>query len=417
MNLTEQNNSLWGNDIPWLHGLREKGRRAFDVAGWPNAKTESWKYSFFNQGALDGLQTVPQISSCSCHEGGCHHHSSLPFDVYEIDFCNGKPVAEHFPNISGVEIKSLAEAIFDGDAKDYLNKSFNMDDYPFAALNTAFLEQGVMIVFSRRTVPDKPVYIRYHTHEKIYGNIRNVIVAESETTATLIEDYTGTTEDAYFNNVVNEIFIGSHARLTHYKRVSESAMARHISLNSAQIKSNGAYQCVCVHAGGQLARSESFIRLSGEGAEAQIDGAYRLGGNDVSDMTSVIRHIAPHTYSKQLIKGVLDGHSKGVFQGKIHIAPDAQQTEGYQLHRALLLSDTAEVDCKPELEIFADDVKCSHGATSGDLDKEQLFYMQSRGIAFEQARQILINAYLNEVLVSVEDENIRFWLEAPLKHK
>ncbi|MCI7420251.1 MAG: SufD family Fe-S cluster assembly protein, partial [Alphaproteobacteria bacterium] len=120
---------------------------------------------------------------------------------------------------------------------------------------------------------------------------------------------------------------------------------------------------------------------------------------------------AAHTNSNQLIKGVLDGSSRGVFQGQIHIAPDAQQTEGYQLHRALLLSDNAEVDCKPELEIFADDVKCSHGATSGDLDKEQLFYMQTRGIALNDAKQILIEAYLNEALQKVENEQLREWLK------
>jgi len=146
----------------------------------------------------------------------------------------------------------------------------------------------------------------------------------------------------------------------------------------------------------RLCRSESFIRLLGEGAKAQVDGIYRLRRNGISDITTNIRHLASHTCSTQLVKGVIDGKSRGVFQGQIHIAPHAVQTDGRQLHRALLLSDTAEVDCKPELEIFADDVKCSHGAVCGDLDKEQLFYMQSRGIPLEIARQILIDAYFAE---------------------
>ena len=136
---------------------------------------------------------------------------------------------------------------------------------------------------------------------------------------------------------------------------------------------------------------------------------YVYGGESLS-----LRHLAAHTTSHQLVKGVLDGSSRGAFQGQIHIEPNAQQTEGYQLHRALLLSDNAEVDCKPELEIFADDVKCSHGATSGDLDKEQLFYMQTRGIALDDAKQILIEAYLNEALQKVENEQIREWLKETL---
>ena len=143
-------------------------------------------------------------------------------------------------------------------------------------------------------------------------------------------------------------------------------------------------------------------------------GQGRLYNDGHSDITTNIRHLAAHTFSNQLVKGVLDGNSRGVFQGQIHIAQNAQQTEGYQLHRALLLSDEAEVDCKPELEIFADDVKCSHGATSGDLDKEQLFYMQTRGIAFGEAKQILIEAYLDEALQKVENEQFCEWLKKAL---
>ena len=158
-----------------------------------------------------------------------------------------------------------------------------------------------------------------------------------------------------------------------------------------------------------LARHESYINLLQEGACAEVDGAYRLNESGVSDITTNIRHLAPHTISNQLIKGVVAGKAKGVFQGQIHIAPDAQQTEGHQLHRALLLSDEGEVDCKPELEIFADDVKCSHGATCGDLDKEQMFYMQSRGICLEDARKILIEAYLQEVLNKIDSPEIAAW--------
>ena len=202
--------------------------------------------------------------------------------------------------------------------------------------------------------------------------------------------------------------------MTHYKRVKEAAPALHIALNSVVVRQNGKYNAFCAQGECRLARNESYIQLQQEGAEANANGAYRLYNNGHSDITTNIRHLAAHTFSNQLVKGVLDGNSRGVFQGQIHIAPNAQQTEGSQLHRALLLSDNAEIDCKPELEIFADDVKCSHGATSGDLDKEQLFYMQTRGIALDDAKQILIEAYLNEVLLKVENEQIRGWLKEAL---
>ncbi|MEE6208128.1 MAG: SufD family Fe-S cluster assembly protein, partial [Alphaproteobacteria bacterium] len=179
-----------------------------------------------------------------------------------------------------------------------------------------------------------------------------------------------------------------------------------------QQKSGSSYKCFVAQKECTLARHESYIKLMQEGASAEVNGIYKLNSDGVSDITTNIRHLAPHTISNQLVKGVVDGHAKGVFQGQIHIAPDAEQTEGYQLHRALLLSDEGEVDCKPELEIFADDVKCSHGATCGDLDKEQLFYMQSRGINLEDAHRILIEAYLQEVLNKIDNSAVAEWIKA-----
>ena len=262
---------------------------------------------------------------------------------------------------------------------------------------------------------DSPLLLSYHSHgQNLWQNVRNLIVLESGAELTLLEDFFGT-DNFYFNNMVNEIYIGTEAILKHYKRVKESSVAVHIALNSVNIRQNGKYTAFCAQGECNLARNETTVLLQQEGAEADTNGAYRLYKNGHSDITTNIKHLAAHTISNQLVKGVLDGASKGVFPGQIPIAPDAQQTEGYQLHRALLLSDEAEVDCKPELEIFADDVKCSHGATSGDLDKEQIFYMQTRGISLENARQILIDAYLNEAFSKVENETIRQWLKEVLQ--
>jgi Fe-S cluster assembly protein SufD len=404
-----KNIELWGEDIPWLSGFREKGLRAFEKQGWPTSKTEAWKYSFLNPDIFSSLEidTIPHECDDNCH---CHNHEKS--DSYEIKFCDGKLTSEHFDFADGIVIKPLVEALFDGDVKPYLSKNFEVEKFPFAALNNALLEQGIFLCIERGTILDKPIYLHYHSHGKrnLFCNIRNVIVLENGAQATILEDYDG--EDGeYFNNVVNEIFVGREAHLHHYKKQNEAEKARHITLNAVSIKQEGSYTAFCRHKECTFARTESFIRLLEKGAQVIVNGVYKLEKNGISDITTNIRHLAEYTTSNQLVKGVLDGNSKGVFQGQIHIAKNSQKTSGNQLHRALLLSNTSTVDCKPELEIFADDVKCSHGATSGDLDKEQLFYMQSRGIELEKAKSILIEAYLNEVYSHIANEEILNWLK------
>lgn len=413
MNLISECENLFGNDIPWLSGLREKARKAFAKSGLPNKKTEAWKYSYVSEEALNKYEFDNTPHEC---DGHCEHAEDLPFKSWQIKYCNGKltHIAHGLPR--GVFIKPLFEALGDGEVKPYLNRSFELEDFPFAALNTAFLDEGLFIVITQGTVLEEPLYIHYHHHAgvKRISCIRNIIVCEKNAKAQIIEHFDADDSADYCNDIVNEIYVGNNAVLNLYKKQNETMSAHHVALNAVTVKAGGKYQSFTAHGECALARSESYVRLCQEEATAEVDGVYRLEQNGVSDITTNIRHLAPHTSSDQLVKGVLDGAAKGVFQGQIHIAPNAQQTEGYQLHRALVLSDRAEVDCKPELEIFADDVKCSHGATSGDLDAEQLYYMQSRGIALEDAKQILIAAYLNEALHKVENPEIQAWLKSNL---
>ena len=411
MSLLKQNITLFGENIPWLEGLREKARAAFERIGLPNKKTEAWKYSYFKEDAL--AQPIIDDTPHEC-DGHCEEDETLPFEALQIKYCNGRltHVAHDLPR--GIMIMPLFEAIESGEIKPYLNKSFALEDFPFAALNTAFLDEGAFIVITKDFAAQTPIYLHYHQHAGTNRmcNIRNIIAAEKGARATIVEHFDGEGGAQYLNNIVNEIYVGTDAVLKHYTRQNEAGQAHHIALNSVQVKAGGNYTSFVVHGECALARTESYVRLLQKDASAEVNGVYRLAQNGVSDITTNIRHLAPYTNSNQLVKGVLDGAAKGVFQGQIHIAPDAQQTTGYQLHRALVLSDDAEVDCKPELEIFADDVKCSHGATNGDLDAEQLFYMQSRGIPFEEARRILIEAYLNEVFAKIEDSDIAEWLKS-----
>ena len=212
-------------------------------------------------------------------------------------------------------------------------------------------------------------------------------------------------------NIVNEVYLASGARFHHYKLQNEAYKADHISLTVAAVERDAQYEGFCLQRGANLSRNETLVKLLSEGASAEVNAAYVMNGWATLDTTTDIEHLSSCTTSHQLVKGVVGGDAKGVFQGKIHIAPNAIKTEGTQLHKALLLTDTAEVDVKPELEIFADDVKCSHGAASGELDEEQLFYMRSRGIGLDEAKQILIDAYLDEVIAKIGNEKIREWIK------
>lgn len=405
------NIDLWGQDIPWLSGLREKACNVWQKTPWPNVKTEAWKYSFFPQQAFNDLSVGTELHHCG-ENCDCHDEITMPFAAYGIKFCNGRLVTEHFNLPAGVIVKPLIEAIFDNEVKPYLNRAFNMEEFPFAALNTALLENGIVLIVERGIKLEKPIFINYHQHNNTpyLFAVRNIYIVEKEASATIVEYFEGNHQAQYLHDVVNEIYIHDSAQLKHYVWNKEATEARHIALNAVQVRQNGQYEGFVAQSPCALCRHETYVELRQENAQAKVNGVYRLLESGVSDITTNIRHLATHTYSNQLIRGVVDGKSKGVFQGQIHIAPDAQQCEGYQQHRALLLSDEAEVDAKPELEIFSDDVKCAHGNTCGDLDAEQLFYMQTRGIDLDDARQILIDAHLKEALNTISDVEVKNWL-------
>lgn len=417
--------NLAGSNIPRLEALREKGRRSFLAQGLPGAKTEAWKYTRVRDLAAGGF--IPAAGeghaggqnlhrTCPADNCGCCESAIMPFAAYEIKFCNGYLTDGHFHLPEGVEAMTLLQAIEDSEAFACLNKNFDMDQLPFAALNTACLEQGIFLRIARDTCPDKPIVLISHTDGKCkhIANIRNVIVLENGARAVIAEYFycSGAVKAEYFNNLVNEIYIGRHAGLEYYKVQNESFKASHIALNAVCLKENGIYKSFCLQKGANLARHETRVMLQERHAEAVINAAYIMNGWATLDTTTNIEHLAPETYSRQLVKGVVGGQAKGVFQGKIHIAPDAVKTEGFQLHKALLLSDQAEVDVKPELEIFADDVRCSHGAASGEPDAEQLFYLRARGISEEDARQILVRAFIDDVINQAKNDNIRSWLQS-----
>lgn len=426
---------LFGEDIPALAGLREKGRSFFAL---PAPKNEAWKYTGLQSLNCDDFAVLPskflqeaeEEHHCHCGEHDCEseehcccgdehcrcHHpqppvTALPFDAYPLYFCNGQFIPIYPAVPQGVEIMTLMEAVVNGEVKNYLNKNIDLAQYPFAALNTAYLEEGLFIKIGRNVRLNRPILLINRNSGKqqnLLCNLRNLIVCESGSEAALLEWFDGDSP-RYFNNSVNEIYLQAGARLNHYKLQNESPEAVHIALNRVLLREGAVYNGFCLQKGGKTARNETKLDLLQENAKAEVNAAYVAAGSAVTDTTTDIEHIAPHTYSAQVVKGVIKDKARGVFQGRIHILPDAQATEGSQLHRAMLLSDDAEVDVKPELRIYADDVKCSHGAACGRLDEEQLFYLRSRGIDEDAAKKMLIEAYLFEAINRIEESNIREW--------
>lgn len=402
--------NLIGNEIPWFRDLRNKGLEAFEKQGVPTAKTEAWKYTKPRDlNADDFVMNKPSMAE--------EKAPGLGFDCYEIYFSNGifNPACSELPQ--GVEVLPLIEAVmFGNDTRLFLGKLLDAARHPFAALNSYYMNEGVFIRVEKNVNLKKPIVLVNHTassSENLFYNLRNLIVLEEGASAEFVEyyHYSGDIKSRYFANIVNEIFVGKRARLNHVKFQDEAFKANHVALSVVQVREDGEYNSFCLQKGANIGRNETRVMLKEANARTAVDAAYMMNGWATLDTTTDVEHLSPCTYSSQLVKGVVGGDAKGVFQGKIHIAPHAVKTEGNQLHKALLLSDAAEIDCKPELEIFADDVKCSHGAASGELNEEQLFYMQSRGIGYEEARQLLINAYLDDVVSHISDENIRGWIK------
>jgi Fe-S cluster assembly protein SufD len=264
----------------------------------------------------------------------------------------------------------------------------------FTALNTAHLREGAVVLVAAGAACEKPVHLVFvATQEDTATYPRCLIVAEKESECTIIEEYVGVPEGAYFTNAVTEVSVASNARLRHIRLQREAARAFNIATGAVVVARDATYTSQTVTLGARLSRYELTVKLDGEGACAQIDGLALISGRQLADTHTLIDHTQPNGRSTQLHKTIVDGAAHAVFNGKIFVRPGAQLTDSAQESRNLLLSDKATVDTKPQLEIFADDVKCAHGATVGQLDAEQLFYLRSRGLPEQAARNLLTYAF------------------------
>ena len=406
----------------WLGKLRSEGIQSFAELGFPTTRLEDWKYCNVAPIASVHFQPAPFELSNQVREQ-VEEMAFAEADCTRLVFVNGH-YAEELSAVGnlpkGATVTNLAKALKqEGSITAQLGRYAGHKTHPFVALNTAFMEDGAFIVVPRGVVMEKPVEILYVStggKEPWVAHPRNLVIAAQGSQLSLVETYAGL-GGVYFNNAVTEIVAEENSHVDYVKLQDESETAFHVATVLAYAARNAAAQTNSIQFGARLGREEVTTILDGEGAEGHLYGLYVTNGQQLIDNHTTIDHAQPHCSSREFYKGILDGKSTGVFNGKILVRKDAQKTDSKQSNKNLLLSESATVNTKPQLEIFADDVKCTHGATVGQIDPESIFYMRSRGIGLEHARNLLTLAFAGAIVHNVKFDPLRNRLKAALLAK
>ncbi|HJZ80713.1 MAG TPA: Fe-S cluster assembly protein SufD [Pyrinomonadaceae bacterium] len=402
----------------WLADLRAASFAEFERAGFPTVAQEDWKYT--NVSSIAKAKFTPVIAANGT--GLMRDNGLRPF-IYEetrnaaLVFVNGifrrdLSSLEQLP--PGLEAVELRDALGEALVQQTLERRSGQDNQnSFALLNTALFAGGLFIRIPRGAEIGTPIQLQFIS-EPAKGEAppaafpRVLIIGEANSSATIIESYRASDETAsYFTNAVVDLVLADGARIRHYKVQREGAQAAHVASTRAQLGRNASYDTTTINLGGVLSRHDINVTMDHEGASCSLDGLYMVDGSQHTDTHSVIDHRQPHCTSHQLYKGILDGKSRAVFNGKVFVRHGAQQTDAQQTNKNLLLSNEAQVDTKPQLEIFADDVKCTHGAAIGQLDEDEMFYLESRGINPVLAKNMLTYGFAEEVIEKIQIDSIK----------
>lgn len=396
----------------WLKHLRANAIAQFERLGFPTTRNEEWKYTNIApilKHDFRPAQLVPQsVATLDDFTYPEARRSQLVFvnGVFapELSNLSAVPSGLTISNFANAEQKLLSQ---------YLATQIDYDNDAFSALNTAFANNGAFILIPRGKVVAAPIHLLFlTTEENVITHPRVLVVAEEGAIATLIESYVSPSDTAvYFTNAVTEVIVHQDANITHYRLQEESTNAFHIATTQVQQESKSTYASYAISLGSNIARHTLNVRLDGEHCESTIDGLYVVTGKQHCDNHTTIDHAKPHSNSHQLYKGILDEKSRAVFNGTIFVREGALLTDARQLNKNLLLSPNAHVDTKPQLEIYADDVKCAHGATVGQLEEEELFYLRSRGLTPDTARALLTYGFAEDVISKIKIESVRKQLD------
>ncbi len=397
----------------WLPQLRRTAIDRFANVGFPSSKDEEWRFTPVSpivRGEFRpaGSATVSREALAPFLFG----HPEWP----QLVFVNGRfdPALSVLPTLpNGVQLGNLATALRTDGAllEKHLSRHAGLEGSPFTALNTAFMRDGALVYIPPDTVLERPIHLVFVSSPDAADTVahpRNLIVVERGAKASVVESYVTLAEGAtYFTNAVTEVYSGENAWTEHTRIQRESERAYHIGLTQVDQARDSHYRSFTLSMGGAIARHNLHVRLNASNIETLMYGLYLTRGDQIVDNHTAIYHDHPNCHSWEVYKGILDDRSRAVFNGKVLVKPEAQQTDAKQTNRNLLLSTSARVNTKPQLEIFADDVKCTHGATVGALDQLALFYLRSRGIQPDVAKRILTYAFAAEVVDEVALEPVR----------
>jgi Fe-S cluster assembly protein SufD len=403
------------NEPNWLRHLREQSFERFEAIGFPTVDQEEWKYT--NPAPIVRSDLTPVVAA----NGLSVSDDALSSFVYQeardtrLVFLNGI-FRQELSSTSGlpagvgvIEVTSLEGSADVG--RIILERDAGRAANGFVALNSALFAGGLLLKIARGLTVEQPIHLLFITDARngtAPAVFPRLIVDGGENSAvTIIESFTGLGDATYLTDSVVDLKLESGARIQHYRLQRESSSGFHIGATRAELGSQASYEITSINLGAALARHDVDVTMDHEGAECAVDGLYMVDGSQHTDTHSLIDHRQAHCTSRQLYKGILDGKSRAVFNGKVFVRHGAQQTDAQQTNKNLLLSNEAQVDTKPQLEIFADDVKCAHGAAVGQLADEELFYLESRGINPALARNMLTYGFAGEVIERIKIDSIK----------
>ena len=400
----------------WLARDRQRGLSRFAELGFPNRKSESWRY--LDLQLLEKQPLLPSHAAAQPDEAGLRERLaalSLPERARRLVLVDGRfaPGLSIMDPRPGLWLGSMAQALRERPdlVRPVIEKAGADAAHPFAALNTAFFADGFVLEIAPGIELERPIEIVHLALGATAASLhtRNLVVLGAGSRANLLEIYAGPTVNSpqYWRNDMAALRLGEGAQLARAVLVEESAEALHLAQTDAVLGAGALFSGFALLLKGRRLRHEANVAIDGEGAQCRFDAAYIATGNDEVNIVTTIDHRVPRGHSSELIKGVAAERAHGAFQGRIVVRENAQKTDADQLSRNLIIGERAVIDTKPELEIYADDVKCSHGASVGDLDEAALFYLRARGISAEEARRMLIDGFLREAVETVEDLAIR----------
>ncbi len=405
-----------------LHQIRRAALKTFETLGFPTVKQEEWKYSNVTS-LINKAYEIDQPSTISAADLDSLQIPNLSGNI--LYFVNGQyrtDLSRIVSPASEVQIMSFREAITEQSEAvgAYFSRLADFQDSAFTALNTAFASDGVFIRVPDSKTVVEPIIMRFITDARtnsVAAQPRNLIIVGRNAEVKVVEAYRTLGDEASFTNAVTEVVVAREARVEYYKVQNDTDQSYHIGRTQVRQADNSLFYSTTVTLNGGFVRNDLNIVLDGEHCEAHMYGLYLPNGKQHIDNHTLVDHAKPNSYSNELYKGILEDRATGVFNGKIYVRPDAQKTNAYQSCKNVVRSPDATMNTKPQLEIYADDVKCSHGTTTGQLNDEALFYMRSRGIPKEQAQTLLMYAFAEDVMNKIKIAPIRDYLESVVAEK